>query len=140
MTAHFRIACRACGTPSTRLAATRCAACGGTLGFSYDQPASWPSQPGRVWDYAALLPLPEGVAPVTLGEGGTPLLPAARDRGARVWWKNEGANPTGSQKDRAISLAMTMPAPSARGASPSPRREASASPAPPTARAPACPA
>ncbi|MEY4678412.1 MAG: hypothetical protein RLZZ276_61 [Pseudomonadota bacterium] len=107
MTGHFRISCRACGTGSTRLAATRCSACGGTLGFSYDQPASWPSQPGRVWDYAALLPLPEGVAPVTLGEGGTPLLPAARDRGARVWWKNEGANPTGSQKDRAISLAMT---------------------------------
>ncbi len=107
MTMHFRISCRACATPSTRLADTRCAACGGTLGFSYDKPAAWPARPGRVWDYAALLPLPAGVEPVTLGEGGTPLLPAARDRGARVWWKNEGANPTGSQKDRAISLAMT---------------------------------
>src|SRR5690606_26878014 len=47
---------------------------------------------------------------VTLGEGGTPLLfaPALSERtGARVHVKVEGANPTGSFKDRGITMAMT---------------------------------
>jgi len=42
-------------------------------------------------------------APVSLGEGGTPLLRSRRWQG--VWWKDEGRNPTGSHKDRALSLA-----------------------------------
>jgi threonine synthase len=106
MTSHFTIACRACAAPAS-LAAIRCGACGGTLGFAYAAPETWPGHAARVWDYAALLPLPRDVAPVTMGEGGTPLIAAGRDRGARVWWKYEGANPTGSQKDRAVSLALT---------------------------------
>lgn len=107
MTQHFSISCRACAAAATGLSDTRCRACGGTLGFTYRMPATWPEAPGRVWDYRALLPLPASVAPVSLGEGATPLIAAARDRGARVWWKYEGANPTGSQKDRAVSLAFT---------------------------------
>jgi threonine synthase len=107
MQRHFTISCRSCAAGTDDGAATRCAACGGTLGFAYATPRAWPTAPGRVWDYAALLPVAADMAPVSLGEGGTPLIPAARDQGACVWWKNEAANPTGSQKDRAIAVAMT---------------------------------
>ncbi len=47
---------------------------------------------------------------VTLGEGGTPLLPAPRlsERlGCEVWLKWEGANPTGSFKDRGMAVAVS---------------------------------
>jgi threonine synthase len=47
---------------------------------------------------------------VTLGEGGTPLLPAPRlsDRlGCELWLKWEGANPTGSFKDRGMTVAVS---------------------------------
>ena len=47
---------------------------------------------------------------VTLGEGGTPLLPAPRLSellGCEVWLKWEGANPTGSFKDRGMALAVS---------------------------------
>jgi threonine synthase len=50
------------------------------------------------------------VKPVTLGEGDTPLLAAPRlgERyGCELWLKWEGANPTGSFKDRGMSLAAT---------------------------------
>jgi len=47
---------------------------------------------------------------VTLGEGNTPLLRAPRlgERyGCELWLKWEGANPTGSFKDRGMSVATT---------------------------------
>ena len=50
------------------------------------------------------------VVTVTLGEGGTPLLEAPRlsERlGCEVWLKWEGANPTGSMKDRGMALAVS---------------------------------
>jgi threonine synthase len=50
------------------------------------------------------------VTPITLGEGNTPLLPAPRlgERyGCELWLKWEGANPTGSFKDRGMALATT---------------------------------
>jgi threonine synthase len=60
-----------------------------------------------VWDYRERLP----VEPlVTLGEGGTPLVkaPVLSERvGADVWLKVEGANPTGSFKDRGMTVAVS---------------------------------
>ncbi|HET8607740.1 MAG TPA: pyridoxal-phosphate dependent enzyme [Gaiellaceae bacterium] len=47
---------------------------------------------------------------VSLGEGGTPLLPAPRTGerlGVELWIKWEGANPTGSFKDRGMALAVS---------------------------------
>ena len=47
---------------------------------------------------------------VSLGEGGTPLLPAPRlsERlGCELWLKWEGANPTGSFKDRGMTVAVS---------------------------------
>jgi threonine synthase len=67
--------------------------------------------------YADRLPLDASTAIVTLGEGGTPLLRAPRlsERfGLDVWLKWEGANPTGSFKDRGMTVAVSLAA--ARGA------------------------
>ncbi len=61
--------------------------------------------------YRELLPV-EAEEAITLGEGGTPLLPAPRlalELGVRrVWIKDESRNPTWSFKDRAASMAASM--------------------------------
>jgi threonine synthase len=60
--------------------------------------------------YADRIPLPDGATVVTLQEGGTPLLPAphvSELTGCRVYLKVEGANPTGSFKDRGMTVAIT---------------------------------
>ncbi|HVD55944.1 MAG TPA: threonine synthase [Thermoleophilaceae bacterium] len=60
-----------------------------------------------VWRYRDRLP----VEPlVTMGEGGTPLVPAehlSELTGCDVWLKLEGANPTGSFKDRGMTVAVS---------------------------------
>jgi threonine synthase len=61
-------------------------------------------------EYRDLLPLSTDAPVVTLLEGGTPLVPAPRlsERvGATVWLKVEGANPTGSFKDRGMTMAIS---------------------------------
>ena len=60
--------------------------------------------------WAEYLPQLDGVSVVTLGEGGTPLLRAPRlgERlGIDLWVKWEGANPTGSFKDRGMTVAVS---------------------------------
>jgi len=61
--------------------------------------------------YADRLPLSKDAAIVTLGEGSTPLLPAPRigaRLGTELFLKWEGANPTGSFKDRGMTVAVTQ--------------------------------
>jgi threonine synthase len=61
--------------------------------------------------YRDRLPLAPDAKIVSLGEGSTPLLPAPRlseSLGADVWLKWEGANPTGSFKDRGMTVAVTQ--------------------------------
>src|ERR1700729_808939 len=58
-----------------------------------------------------LPPLPDGAAVITLGEGATPLLPApvlSERTGCDVYLKVEAANPTGSFKDRGMTMAVSM--------------------------------
>ena len=65
---------------------------------------------GVIEEYRDLLPVGPGSPVVTLLEGGTPLVPAPRlsERvGAKVWLKVEGANPTGSFKDRGMTMAIS---------------------------------
>ena len=72
---------------------------------------------GIIAEYAASLPVPDDAQVITLGEGGTPLLPApalSELTGCTVYLKVEGANPTGSFKDRGMTVAVTLAA--ARGA------------------------
>lgn len=66
--------------------------------------------PGVIAAYRDRLPVGDGWAPVTLLEGGTPLLYAGRlsaQTGCTVHLKVEGLNPTGSFKDRGMTMAVT---------------------------------
>lgn len=79
------------------------------------RPEALRDRPRGLWRYAEVLP---PVEPVSLGEGGTPLLPARR-LGAglglrRLLIKDESINPTGSFKARGMSVAVSAAA--ARGA------------------------
>ena len=69
---------------------------------------------GRVaslWRYRELIPLQDDANLVSLGEGFTPLLDARALGGKlglrRLWIKDEAQNPTGSFKDRGLSLAIS---------------------------------
>jgi threonine synthase len=65
---------------------------------------------GVIEEYRDRLPFDDDVEIVTLGEGGTPLVPArhlSSVTGCDVWLKCEGVNPTGSFKDRGMSSAIT---------------------------------
>jgi threonine synthase len=65
---------------------------------------------GVIEEYRPYLPVSAGTPVVTLHEGATPLLPAPRlseRAGAQVWLKVEGANPTGSFKDRGMTVAIS---------------------------------
>ena len=66
--------------------------------------------PGLIAAYRDRLPVEDGWTPITLREGGTPLLPAPRlseYTGCTVHLKVEGLNPTGSFKDRGMTMAVT---------------------------------
>lgn len=66
--------------------------------------------PGIIAAYPDRIPVPAGATVVTLSEGGTPLLPAedlSELTGCEVLLKVEGANPTGSFKDRGMTMAVT---------------------------------
>jgi len=62
-----------------------------------------------LWRYREVLPLPSDVEQVSLGEGGTPLLPAQRfGDDVDLWIKDESLNPTQSFKARGMSVAVSM--------------------------------
>jgi threonine synthase len=70
-------------------------------------PSPWP---GVIEAYREHLPVTEATPVVTLLEGGTPLVPADRlsdELGVEVMLKVEGLNPTGSFKDRGMTMAIT---------------------------------
>ena len=114
---RFKLVCRECGReypPDPRL--FRCPHCGSLLYVEpEDAKVDWSVIRGRrpgVWRYKEMLPLPRGVEPVSLGEGGTPLIELDRisaEMGlGKLYLKFEGANPTGSFKDRGMSVAVTI--------------------------------
>jgi threonine synthase len=60
-----------------------------------------------LWRYEELLPVQDFADRIDLGEGGTPIVRVRRSlRHRRVWLKEEAGNPTGSFKDRGLSLAV----------------------------------
>jgi len=69
-------------------------------------------KPGEgVWRFRALLPFAPDVKPVSLSEGGTPLIKTrnlTKETGSKnLHVKNEGQNPTGSFKDRGMTISVT---------------------------------
>ena len=65
---------------------------------------------GVIAEYRDRLPIAADDVVVSLGEGGTPLVPAceiSERTGAEVYLKVEGMNPTGSFKDRGMTMAIT---------------------------------
>jgi threonine synthase len=72
--------------------------------------AASPFWPGLIEAYRDRLPVSAATPVVTLQEGATPLVPApelSRRTGCDVYLKVEGANPTGSFKDRGMTMAIT---------------------------------
>jgi len=66
---------------------------------------------GVIEEYRSRLDLPAGTPTFTLREGGTPLVDSpwlSGLTGAEVWLKVEGDNPTGSFKDRGMTVALSV--------------------------------
>ena len=94
-------------------------ACGSPLLVRYDlkkaklafAKSSLAGRAASLWRYRELLPLQNDANLVSLGEGYTPLLDAKKlgsELGLRrLWIKDEAQNPSGSFKDRGLSLAIS---------------------------------
>jgi threonine synthase len=114
------IECTVCGRrhEAGRLL-TVCGQCGQMLAVRYDlarvaaavTKETLRARPPGMYRFRELVPLGEGEEPVTLGEGGTPLLELPRlaaHLGLRhLWAKDEGQNPTGTFKARGLGMAIT---------------------------------
>ena len=74
-------------------------------------PGSLVGRPPTLWRYAEVLPVRDPACRVSLGEGFTPLVDSQRLAHrlgvGRLWIKDEGQNPTGSFKDRGLSMAVS---------------------------------
>jgi threonine synthase len=112
------LVCKECGHEYAVGPEHACEQCFGPLEVSYDYDALASSVtrstvsegPASLWRYAPLLPAPE--ERVDLGAGLTPMREAPRlaaELGlAKLWLKNDGANPTHSFKDRVVSVALSV--------------------------------
>ena len=110
--------CRECGRQFPAEALHVCDFCFGPLevAYDYERIAATVSRqriaegPRSIWRYRDLLPVSDA-APVELGAGFTPLVRAERlaaELGlGELWIKDDTANPTGSFKDRVVSVALT---------------------------------
>lgn len=113
----FDLVCIGCGAsyPSDAIIYT-CKRCGHLLEVRYDLAninitrKEWNQRPLSVWRYRELLPVTG--EPVTLYEGGTPLYHLKRiseDIGVKkLYAKHEGMNPSGSFKDRGMTVGVSM--------------------------------
>jgi threonine synthase len=114
------VECTVCGhhhDPKRLL--TVCERCGQMLAARYDLPRvaaavtkeTLRSRPPGLYRFRELTPLDDGETAITLGEGGTPLLPLPRlaaHLGLRqLLAKDEGQNPTGTFKARGLAMAIT---------------------------------
>jgi len=90
-----------------------CSRCGEPLSIQSESTDSsvFDCLPTTMWQYRPFLPIQDTRNIVSIGEGATPLVTAARLAGqfgfGRLWFKNEMTNPTGSFKDRQISVGIS---------------------------------
>jgi len=113
----FDLVCIGCGaTYRSDAVIYTCSTCGHLLEVRYDLAninitrKDWLSRPISVWRYRELLPV--AGEPVTLQEGGTPLYHLKRigeELGLKeLYAKHEGMNPSGSFKDRGMTVGVSM--------------------------------
>lgn len=108
----FLLTCTKCDWQGVDADLSACPRCGATIDLQYPSAAIVLSeeQPG-IWRYASHLPLADLHYAVSLGEGNTPLLRAARigtELGLpELYFKLEGSNPTGSYKDRIAAVGIS---------------------------------
>ena len=109
------LACIDCGAAHPLGYTLQCPACAGLLELRYDADTLKRHGPSvftgsGLWRYAPVLPIADPAHRVSLGEGQTPLLECprlARRLGIkRLLVKFEGANPTGTVKDRSSATAV----------------------------------
>src|SRR5512145_1989643 len=113
----YHLACVNCGAtyPADEII-YNCKKCGHLLAVKYPldkisvKRETWNSRPLSVWRYKELLPVT--IPPVTLQEGGTPLYHLERlgnEMGLpHLYAKHEGMNPSGSFKDRGMTVGVSM--------------------------------
>lgn len=113
----FHLVCVECGKtfPPDEIV-YNCTSCGHLLAVKYDldslsvDRSEWNRRPLSVWRYREILPV--SISPVSLQEGGTPLYHLSRigeDIGLpHLYAKHEGMNPTGSFKDRGMTVGVSM--------------------------------
>jgi threonine synthase len=111
--------CPRCGTQHDAHALANLCGCGSPLLARYDlnrvraavTPAAFASRSADLWRYRELLPVGNPAHVTTLGEGWTPLLPAARYGAAigvpGLLVKDEGLTPTGSFKARGAAVGVS---------------------------------
>lgn len=79
---------------------------------AFRTPAAIQPWPGLIETYHPYLPVSDQTPVITLREGNTPLIPmpglaAQVGQGVTVWVKYDGLNPTGSFKDRGMTMAIS---------------------------------
>ena len=117
-----QLTCWACGTAYPADRWRNLCDCGKPLRVDYDLAAvtravsrdDLAERTRSLWRWREVLPLPSDQEPLTLGEGGTPLLGADRlgeelgMKAGSLWVKDEAVNPTGSFKARGMAVAVAM--------------------------------
>ena len=114
---EYEVECIRCGAHySKEDVVYTCRKCDGLLNIKYDYSKIDPKQVVNakgegVWKYRTLLPFSNETEQVTINEGNTPLYRCdrlAKSIGIRdLWVKHEGLNPSGSFKDRGMTVGVT---------------------------------
>lgn len=115
--ADHKVVCWDCGREVDDMYVYTCPRCGGLLTIRMDleplkgkKPEDLGSEPLGVWRYAPFMPVDRRNA-VTIQEGGTPLYKTSalgEEIGIKgLYVKYEGANPTGSFKDRGMTIGVS---------------------------------
>ncbi len=106
----IELTCAMCGWRAPDADHSACPMCGNPITLYYPDPLVVDPARMGVWRYASRLPVHDPSHAVSLGEGQTPLLSANRLGRALdlpgLHFKLEGANPTGSYKDRIAAVGI----------------------------------
>ncbi|HUV79634.1 MAG TPA: threonine synthase [Candidatus Bathyarchaeia archaeon] len=114
---EYEVECIRCGARySKEDVIYTCSKCGGLLDIKYDYSKVdvkriVNARGEGVWKYRELLPFDDETKPITINEGNTPLYRCDRLAKAMgisdLWVKHEGLNPSGSFKDRGMTVGVT---------------------------------